>query len=362
MKNSYQARNGNLDAMRAIAVLLVVLAHLKIRNIPGGSGVTIFFVISGFIITKLMIREFELTSKFSLLSFGMRRFLKIFPPLFAIIILPSLVIHFTLGNEWIDSKVILRQTFFIYNWHNMSSGSSGAIPGSEVVWSLSIEEQFYICLAVIWFFLHRRKSPEKTLMYITASVWLLSTLARSLYSLENLVRDLTDNVPRIYYGTDTRASSLAAGVILALILQNRSGSRSLDKVNELIKSRYSFWLAIGIFVASLLFRDPFFRDTLRFTIQELATMLVIGGALNEGSWPRIIRKIAERRVVSLIGLSSYCIYLSHLILINFGSKVVELESIVGKFLLFVVSMLVGIVAYLTLDKPFEKVRSRYRRV
>ena len=52
MKNSLPARNGNLDAMRAIAVLLVVLAHLKIRNIPGGSGVTIFFVISGFIITR----------------------------------------------------------------------------------------------------------------------------------------------------------------------------------------------------------------------------------------------------------------------------------------------------------------------
>ena len=117
--NRYQ----HVDALRAFAVMLVVVAHAGLGSVvPGGSGVTIFFAISGFIITYLLMREFEKTGTFAIGFFYGRRCLKILPPLFFIVVLPTVIYSFFQQLDWFAFG---GQVFFFYNWILVTSPSGG---------------------------------------------------------------------------------------------------------------------------------------------------------------------------------------------------------------------------------------------
>ena len=161
----------HLDAMRAAAVMLVVLAHAGLEVVPGGSGVTIFFVISGFIITHLVLKEHRRTGGFDIAGFYRRRALKLAPPLLVALVLPTalyawLVRPVSLGD-------FLGQVFFFFNWRYTDS-QVDVLPGSIVVWSLSIEEQFYVAFALIWLLLVGRRRPATALAVLAGTAALAS--------------------------------------------------------------------------------------------------------------------------------------------------------------------------------------------
>ena len=116
----------HLDALRAGAVMLVVVSHAGVAVVPGGSGVTVFFVISGFIITHLLLREYERHRSFDVLGFYSRRALKIFPPLLVIVIVPSLIYGAVRAVSWFD---VAGQLLFFFNWAYVDSQVS-VLPGS----------------------------------------------------------------------------------------------------------------------------------------------------------------------------------------------------------------------------------------
>jgi peptidoglycan/LPS O-acetylase OafA/YrhL len=365
------SRNKQLDSLRALSILLVIGAHLGFQSfIPGGLGVTFFFTISGYIILALVLNETFSFGNFDILKFYKRRFWKIAPPLFFIIFIPS--ICFWKYYDIAFSKFI-SQYFFVYNWVKIFMNHGNVFPPSGIVWSLSIEEQFYIIIAVIILIILGLTSSQlnfrKLLIVFLALIWATSTFLRILISFNAKSAaqyDGTENLSRIYFGTDTRASSICVGGILALLFDNPKFLMQARDFSTRWRAYLPVVLATFLF-SSLLIRDLHFRDTFRYTLQEIFISILIATGPVLNIWPRLIKQISESSPAQIIGKSSYCLYLSHpLILfgfsfIHFSGKSTQ-NHFVWIFLEAILCLSLGIVAHQLFDKPFEKYRIAARRV
>lgn len=359
-----ETRNKNLDGLRATSVILVIFAHSKIKWVPGGLGVTIFFVLSGYIITKILYLEFIKFGSINWVNFYMRRFWKIFPPVFFILILPSFIFW---NYCKIQKQIFISQIFFYYNWIQVSVGSKGVLPGSAVIWSLSIEEQFYIFIAITGFLvtLGEKKLFKLKLVLLYLSLWFFSTISRILVSLHNSDLDNYDetgNLPRIYYGTDTRMSSICVGALIALLTLNWLPRKDQVKRQNLV------FLVLGSigFLFSLIIRDLHFRDSFRYTVQELSIAFVIISGPVLGKWPKLLNAFMNSRSIQMIGRASYSIYLSHLSIIYLVEQKMFIKNNLSYYakvaILISLSLIIGIVLHRITDAPFENMRQKYRRV
>lgn len=343
----------HIDALRAFAVLLVVVAHAGIGHIvPGGSGVTIFFSISGFIITHLLIKEKARSGRFSVGAFYRRRFIKIAPPFFVLIGIPTVV--YSLWNH-IDWAAFGSQVFFAYNWIKYQ-GHHDVLPGSEVVWSLAIEEQFYIGFALLWIVAVRSSRWRTWLLAIASFAILYSTLMRFFLAGSEGMAD------RIYYGSDTRLDGIAWGVVTAVLYHYWSNkSEGKEGSDRLITSPWVFIAAIALYVISLLIRDEWFRETLRYTFQALATCVVILFGIMPGRGPvrALFFRFSKIRIVNLIGAASYSIYLVHLIVDAILRPYVQSMPLgLRVVLLTLLGTGVGVLAYACVEVPAHKIGKR----
>lgn len=348
-------RFAHIDAMRAFAVLLVVLAHAGLKAvIPGGSGVTIFFSISGFIITYLLLREFDRTGNFSLKGFYFRRVIKIGPPFVLIVLVPSIFLFF-LGR--VELSTLISQTFFFFNWSYLS-GASGFLDGSDVVWSLAIEEQFYIVFAAIWVVLVKSRQRELVTCVVAGVAIIYASSARFVLAADPMASD------RIYYGTDTRIDGIAWGVLAAVLIHWMQRDDLLESRGARLLSHDAIlFAAIGMYIFSLLYRDDFFRDTFRYSLQSLAACLVImyGLLSGRGAARVLFYKLSQHKLVALIGLSSYSIYLVHLVLMNLLRPWLQFPGPINVLILSVMGVAAGIAVYTIIEVPVHKWSKRRLR-
>lgn len=345
-------RYAHIDAMRAFAVMLVVFAHAGLgKIIPGGSGVTIFFTISGFIITHLLLRERDRTGQFSVTSFYFRRTMKIAPPFIAIVALPTLLTAAFGDIDWI---AFLSQLFFVFNWFYLS-GAATPLDGTDVVWSLSIEEQFYIAFALIWLAAVKSTHWRKILIVVSAAGVMYPTIARVVMASNPAASD------RIYYGSDTRLDGIAWGV-LAAVVYHYIQERNLftGRTIRTLGSDWTFLFALALYMTSLVIRDEYFRDTLRYTIQSTAAAIVILFGLSPGYGPirRLFYTASQWRAISLAGLASYSIYLVHLMVMNSIREIINLPSLLEIPILITLGVGTGIACYHFIEKPCHKYGSR----
>lgn len=341
-------RFAHIDAMRAFAVLLVVVAHAGLGKIvPGGSGVTIFFSISGFIITHLLLRERDRTGDFSASAFYFRRAVKIGPPFVLIIAIPTVI-----SSLWshIDWAAFLGQVLFVFNWLYIDSSPS-VLDGSDVVWSLAIEEQFYIAFALFWLFAAKLRSWRfvVTTVALVAVMW--STLSRVLLASDSSLSD------RIYYGSDTRLDGIAWGVLAAVVFHWLQSLKQADiRLSRFLASDWTLIGAVSLYLFSLILRDDWFRDTFRYSVQSLAACAVILYGLLPGRGPlrRLFYSVSQWRFVSLIGLASYSIYLIHLVIMNFVRDRLVLALPVKVAVLSVLGVAAGILVYRFVELPIHR--------
>ena len=353
----------HVDAMRAGAVMLVVLSHAGLTAVPGGSGVTIFFVISGFIITHLLLREFEKTSSFDIRGFYLRRALKIFPPLLVIVILPSLIYGIFKSLNWVD---VAGQLFFFFNWMYVDSDVS-VLPGTIVVWSLSIEEQFYVAVAFIWLLMVQRRRPVMGLRLLAWAIIAYSVGSRVVLYFSGATSD------RIYFGTDTRSEAIAIGILVALWFRSRRlrakephGVHAVpaESRGQLLGKDMVLWIALALYLVSLVIRDELFRETLRYSMQSIAAALVIMWGLVGAGGPvgRALNRFMKFQIVQLIGLASYSIYLVHLVVIRALEPITHgLPQPLTIALGVVLGTAVGILAWWGIEEPVVRWRQRRTR-
>jgi peptidoglycan/LPS O-acetylase OafA/YrhL len=341
--------------MRAFAVLLVVIAHAGLGKIvPGGSGVTIFFSISGFIITYLLLRERDKTNAFSASGFYFRRIVKIAPPFILLVILPTLIAAIWRDTDW---AALTAQLLFVFNWFYMG-GEVRGFDGTDVVWSLSIEEQFYIVFALIWLFAVKSYSWRPIVAGVAVLAVAYSTIARVVMAATPGMAD------RIYYGSDTRLDGIAWGVLAAAAfhyLQERDLLRS--PLSRTLASDWTFLTSIIVYLISLMVRDEWFRETIRYTLQSIAAccIIVYGLLPGNGKIRGVFYSVAKWRVVSLIGLASYSIYLAHLVLMNSIRDALEVPAPAKLLILCTLGVVAGVVVYKYVELPTQRFASTLRK-
>ncbi|MDF6099786.1 acyltransferase family protein [Gordonia hongkongensis] len=353
MKNRY----AHVDALRALAVLIVVVGHAGLGHVvPGGSGVTIFFAISGFIITTVLLKEWKSTAGFDLGGFYIRRMVKLLPPMLVVLVIPTVIYAAWAPVDWF---AFAGQVFFFFNW--MMPHDPEVLPGSGPVWSLSIEEQFYIVFALLWVWLARSRNALPWLTGVAVTVVLIATVLRVVMAdAGNVVA-----AERIYYGSDTRADSLAWGILAAVVLYRWQQTGDETRWRTLAGSTWALFAAAGIFLLSVGLRDDWFQQTFRYSAQSVATCIVIlyGLLASSTAVHRWFSTVSGLRVVQIIGLASYSIYLVHLGLVrivmdNTESLPLPLTSLIA----VAVAVGAGVAVYWIVEVParagYEKLRGR----
>jgi len=202
----------SLDGIRAIAIITVLLSHTGYEDyIPGRAGVTIFFFLSGYLITRLLLLENTKNGYIDIGKFFARRAVRILPPI--LIILP--LVYLLAGLDFVPGGVswesFLAQFFYFANYFEIATDGSQAKPaGTIILWSLAIEEHFYL-LYPLMFVPFLKKFSYKKIIYIFVGLCVASLLWRYFLSIQDgFIED------RTAFGTDTRFDSILFGCILAM--------------------------------------------------------------------------------------------------------------------------------------------------
>lgn len=344
-----------LDGIRAIAVMLVIVAHAGFGNIiPGGLGVTIFFFLSGYLITTLLLKEYKTSGYIDVKKFYIRRFFRLFPPLFIVLTIAYLLAALGVIEGGYGVKYYLLQLFYLANFVKIYFSEALVPSGSGVLWSLAIEEHYYIFFPFVLHFLLRNFSQQRVaffLIFLTFAI-LIWRLVLVLYFDSNAV-----NHNRTYYGTDTRLDSILYGSILAL---SANPFQSAKEQLSLHRNIYWYFL-IGVagLLFSLAYRDEIFRETFRYSMQGLALMPLFYFVIDRRM--SLVNSILDSTIFKKIGLYSYTMYLVHFIAQR-GLEFHFPES--SRLTLFFFVMLISLVsAYLIdrfVDEYFRVLRAKYR--
>jgi peptidoglycan/LPS O-acetylase OafA/YrhL len=347
----------SLDGIRAISVLLVVLAHSGFGTIvPGGLGVTIFFFLSGYLITTLLLVESERFGNIAISSFYARRIFRLAPPLLITLaiaysltysgLLPG---HITL--EGLTAQILYFANYFVIffdpNANKMPSGTA-------ILWSLAVEEHFYIFFPLFMTVFMRKALRPLTI----GSVFIITCaviLTWRIY-LVQLPEFFTD---RTYLASDTRIDSIIYGCLMAILLNPLRASQSSKNMSLLQWSL--FLIGIGFLLFSLIYRNPVFRETFRYALQGIALLPIFYFAIvfHDNTIFRYLNSAWAIR----IGTYSYAIYLIHQVILFAISKNAPFIAN-NPFIVFpatlVISIAYGAAIDSFVDPYFRQLRHKYR--
>ena len=354
MKLTYRPE---IDGLRAIAVGAVILYHAQIsilghQPFKGGFiGVDIFFVISGYLITSIILKELITTGSFSFKYFYERRIRRILPALlFVMLVSLPFAWMYLFSGSFIDfSKSILYSLGFSSNFYFYFSGQqygaeSGLLKPFLHTWSLSVEEQFYILFPVL--LLVTFKYFRKYLIY-TLVLGFVVSLGLADWGSRN-------NPSFNFYVLPTRGWEILAGSILAYI-EITQGHRGKNKTLKLI------FPSIGLFLivhSILFFNDETFHPSLYTFSPVLGVCLIIWfSSKNE-----LVTKILSTKLFVGIGLISYSLYLWHYPIFAFARVKYFLDNIIKEISSGLIILTLSIISYYFIEKPFRNKKFSFKNV
>lgn len=297
-----------LDGLRAVSILLVVVSHLGLGHIvPGGLGVTIFFFISGFIITHILLRESEATGDVSLKGFYVKRFFRLGPALLVYIAL--CVAYFGALGRPLPLVDIAAALFYWANYHRIFHGWSDvtAMPPLSIVWSLAVEEHFYFGFPLLMVALRRRLA---LLLGVLVGIC-VAVLAWRVWLVFGV--GLASLAPaRTYEGTDTRIDSIVYGCILSVLiaLAAKRGPLERDTLMRRLGSGPVLAASALLMLATLAYRNENFRESWRYSLQGLA-MAPLFVHLFVMQRRDAVHALLSSAPMVFIGKISYSLYLYH---------------------------------------------------
>ncbi|MDR2300432.1 MAG: acyltransferase [Deltaproteobacteria bacterium] len=329
-----------IDGLRAISIIFVMLYHADFHIFTGGYiGVDIFFVISGYLITGIILDDLQL-NKFSFLNFYERRVRRILPPLYFMLIITTIIsFYLLLPNELIFySKSIFYTILFISNilFYNFS-GYFNDIARENVLlhtWSLSVEEQFYIFLPLIIFIV--LKKFNKYLILIIGTFASISFLASETV--------LFFNTRLVFYLIPFRAWELLAGSWLAAWPKTRDQQWGTSAPNC-----FSAVGLILILAPALLYNDQSMFPALAAVPVILGSVLLIKLGLNG-----FMGKILSTRIFVIIGKLSYPLYLWHWpIFVLFKQYKMSILTTNEKIICLLLAFLMSSISFYLIEKPIR---------
>jgi peptidoglycan/LPS O-acetylase OafA/YrhL len=344
---------GELDGIRAVAVSLVVSAHYRlIPYVPGGFGVTLFFFLSGYLITTLFFSEYKTKQEISIRQFYLRRWLRLTPPLIISIVIANIFYWITcnsVGGQPVPLGTNAAALLYYTNYYDLyvNMDQYKVIPFG-ICWSLAVEEHFYL----LWPWIIRSnignaKRLLSIIVILCVAVFIWRFVAR--YFL-HLPTDYT------YMATDCRIDSILYGALLRTLFETPWASG----VMRFLRSPVCRILAVLALLSTFVIRDDDFRETIRYTIQGIALMPLFTAVLSD-SPKTLVRRVLSSPPMVLIGRLSYSIYLFHLMArtpgeVYFGSPFGAGATISGLLL----TGAVAYAAFIYVERPMARLRHRFR--
>jgi peptidoglycan/LPS O-acetylase OafA/YrhL len=340
----------SLDGLRAFSFLLVFVAHAGLENVvPGGFGVTVFFFLSGFLITTLLRSEFEKNGAISLRHFWLRRALRILPPFYLVLIAAVLLSLAVDPPGTLSAGALTAQSLQYTNYWIIQHGYGGQPDGTGVYWSLAVEEHFYLVFPWVFIAMQRFRLSGRAQAMI---LWGLCALVLGWRA----VLVWIEHAPmlRTYMASDTRIDSILFGCALAVW-----NNPVLDDV-PLVERRWKYLYApaaVLILVLCLIVRRDDFRETLRYSLQGIALTFIFIAAIRFHRWPVFVP--LNTRPMIFIGLLSYSLYLMHLAV---TAGIARLLPDWNEFAQGVLSLAIAVVLawliYVSIEKPCARLRRR----
>ncbi len=351
---------GSLDGLRALSILGVLWTHVwyvsgleyynRLQHYPvlkmGAFGVDVFFGISGFLITTLLLRERSKNGRISLRDFYLRRSLRIWPLYYAtlgIYVLLVIFLQHGTGRDRIFFHFLPGYLTFTYTWF-AGWAASGAV--FNFAWSLSVEEQFYVVWALVLRIL------RGLLPAVVMILMIFLRLSVHFNVLQNFI--LKDSLLwRIAAGISV---PICLGSILAQILHSEKGFRILRPI---LGSKWAAALWILLLLASLVPRQPFWQ-----MIQWFLVAAVVGSCVIRED--NTLAPFLRFRPLAYIGLVSYGMYLLNTLVLDVVNPVMNrigLRHPLLKFPIFVAAtVLVAGISYRFFETPFLRLKERFSKV
>lgn len=300
----------SLNGIRAVSVVIVLLSHAGFeRFVPGGLGVTIFFFLSGFLITTLLIREHARFGAIDIYAFYVRRFYRLVPPLLITLAIAYGLTYTGLLPGNITLEGIAAQLLYFANYFEIYFEGSARIPtGTGVLWSLAVEEHFYIVFPVVMSIAFGLGLSTRAKLVTAAAICIAILLWRTY-----LVYGLGVPEARTYYASDTRIDSIVYGCILAFAMSTLTSDSASDGSKLSVGEYIGLGAGLLLLAATLLYRDPQFRETARYSLQGIALIPLFYLAVRRHrSWPF---RILSTSILVRLGVYSYSVYLIHRVII-----------------------------------------------
>lgn len=345
-----------LDTLRAIAALVVVWGHVEnvkynasIPSLEESSSilfpdshlaVILFFVLSGFLITHLLVNERDKTGDISFKSFYMRRILRIWPLYYAIILLSYLLIE----ANYTFKSTLLCLTIFPNIAHALDQGW----PSSPQIWSIGVEEQFYLLWPLVFYVL-----PEKRLSLCLILFFIAYSLFPHVYGFVN-VRHLHQEelgifINKLFYGT--KFNCMAIGAFMGFSVARKK--KWVNYISHYILVTAFIVLSIGLW---------FFRFKLSYFQDEFFAVIfsvVIVGVVNN---PKVL---IDTKVSSFLGKISYGIYIYHWLIIMLAFKYIHYDGNLMQYnillysIVFIATILISWLSYISYERFFLNIKKRY---
>lgn len=321
-----------LDGLRGIAVLLVIAAHLRIPGLVGGgiTGVTLFFALSGFLITSLLLEELQRKGQVSFRSFYRRRALRLLPAVAVVIVV------FSAWDAIAERRVpvghdALAAIFYVANLFRARGDGLGSLGH---MWSLAIEEQFYLVWPVALLVVARR--PRAAIIGLVGLAVVVAAHRLALWH---------GGAPqyRVQFGTDTRVDTILLGSALGLALC--AGYR-------LRVPRWLWCAAVGVFV--LCSRTTSFNSTYEWSLTAAGIAAVVMVAYLVTAPPP---KVFERPALVWAGKRSYGLYLWH-IPINWAvqTHLAAYPAAVRALVMLSITLVAVVSSYELVERPFLRLK------
>lgn len=341
-----------LDGLRGIAIIGVLFFHAQVPFFGGTYiGVDIFFVLSGFLITRILINEFDRVGDISLKNFYIRRILRLGPALIALLIVFWIMSFALLSKQAALHNTIegLLSLVYFTNW--VRAFSIYPTDYLSHTWSLAIEEQFYIFWPILLLTLLRVSKRRINIVFFASFIALLSWIIRILL----LISGATIN--RIYYGLDTRIDGLMIGCVLGTILS--SGLLREHQTKTILKALvFLAPISVGGIIIIAVFSRMVFPSMYLFgfiILEILVGFLILDIVINPQS---ITGNFLNNQILRRIGKISYGVYLWHhpifRVIQSYGFNYFFVLAL-GSTLTFIIAS----ISYIILEQPILTLKNKF---
>lgn len=361
----------NLDGLRFLCFLAVFFYHsfytefdyIETSNIysfvrndifgNGNLGVNFFFVLSGFLITYLLIEEKKLNGNINLKNFWVRRILRIWPLFYSCVIFGFYVFPIVkkfLGEPCNETALIGYYLTFLNNFDLIKNSGTTVSPSLVVLWSVAVEEQFYLFWPIMLYFLPIKKYWIGFVIIILGSLFF---------------RGYYDSKFFNTYHTFSCIGDMCIGGLGAWLITEKSNFK--DRISNLSKSSLIF--LYGVFCLSFFFREILYTSyTTRVCERIFIAIIMLFIILEQSFCKNSLFKLSQFKIMSKLGKISYGLYCLHFIAISITTNITKKLGINKEFwqvfiletaVALMLTIFISLISYSLLEKPFLKIKDKF---